>query len=118
MHPGFITRGQGCRVGNRWGVIQRCAALVDGEQFILVRFRDGEELVSADDLLPASCDFECVEEIEVEIEEEVVGEVEDQATADIETTVFDRERELESEVLDEDNSEEFEEEAEEMAGEQ
>jgi len=54
MHPGYITRGQGCRVGDRWGVIVRHAAEVDGEEFVIVKFRDGEQLVSVDELSPAT----------------------------------------------------------------
>jgi hypothetical protein len=85
MHPGYITRGQGCCVGARWGVIVRHAAEVDGEQFVVVRFRGGEEqLVSVFELAPTVQSPEVFDETTAEIEEQVAADVEDEVTPEIE----------------------------------
>jgi hypothetical protein len=54
MHLGYACRGQGVRCADRFGTIRSFAAEVDGEQFVVVRFRDGEELLSVHDLEPAT----------------------------------------------------------------
>jgi hypothetical protein len=99
MLAGLICRGQGVRFENRF----------------VVRFRDGEELVSVLELLPATQITDYVSETDPEIEEEeqVFGEAADEASVQDLAVVFDRGAELED--GDEDVEEEAEEEmAEEM----
>ena len=112
MHLGYVTRGQGCRAGDRWGTVQQHAAEVDGEQFVIVRFGGGEEqLVSALELLPAT---QAVGEVEDkgdgEIEEIVAGEVEEAPTQEIEVRSFERDKEQleDGEVAEESDDEEAE----------
>jgi hypothetical protein len=69
-----VFRGQGCSKDGRFGVIVRYAAEVDGEQFVVVKFRDGEQLLSVLELLPATQVVDYVPETEIEEEEEVFGE--------------------------------------------
>jgi hypothetical protein len=117
MHSGYITRGQGCRVGDRFGVIFRRAAEVDGEQFVIVKFRDGEQLVSVLELSTATPNqtFSAVDDSELEIEEAGEG-AEELATRELElqAVAFSSDQ-LEPEVGDEDPEEkdEVEEEVEE-----
>jgi hypothetical protein len=63
----------------RYRRIRSYTASVDGEDFVIVRFINGEKVVSVLELQPANQERGYTEEVEVpDVEEEVVAEVQDE----------------------------------------
>lgn len=104
MYPGLVCRGQGVLKGDQFGTIHRYAADVNGETFVVVKFRDREELVSVLDLQPANQEGYTEETYEPDLDEEVLGEVKDEVTFEIEAGLLSsRDAEIEPELTDEES---------------